>query len=74
MTGLSLTQRSPTDFGVSECDREASKMRKPFPAMDCLAMEFVLSSSDIVLKMTEKSLILVKLKEFTKHIEKLAVL
>jgi hypothetical protein len=25
MTGWSLVQRSPTDCGVSECDREASK-------------------------------------------------
>jgi hypothetical protein len=24
-TGLSLVQRSPTEYGVSECDREASK-------------------------------------------------
>jgi hypothetical protein len=24
-TGWSLVQRSPTEYGVSECDREASK-------------------------------------------------
>ena len=30
-TNLSLVQRSPTDCGVSECDREASIMRRPCP-------------------------------------------
>ena len=29
--GRSLVQRSPTDCGVSECDREASIMRRPWP-------------------------------------------
>jgi hypothetical protein len=28
-TGRSLVQRSPTECGVSECDREASKLRRP---------------------------------------------
>ena len=28
-SGLSLVQRSPTECGVFECDREASTMRKP---------------------------------------------
>jgi hypothetical protein len=28
-TGRSLVQRSPTECGVSECDREASIMRRP---------------------------------------------
>ena len=27
--GLSLVQRSPTECGVSKCDREASIMRRP---------------------------------------------
>jgi hypothetical protein len=30
-TGWSLVQRSPTECGVSECDREASTMRRPRP-------------------------------------------
>ena len=30
-TGWSLAQRSPTECGVSECDREASTMRRPWP-------------------------------------------
>ena len=29
--GWSLDQRGPTDCGVSECDREASIMRRPWP-------------------------------------------
>jgi hypothetical protein len=28
---LSLFQKSPTECGVSECDREASTMRRPSP-------------------------------------------
>jgi hypothetical protein len=28
-SGLSLVQRSPTECGVSECDREALIMRRP---------------------------------------------
>jgi hypothetical protein len=31
VTGRSLVQRSPTECGVSECDREASIMRRPWP-------------------------------------------
>jgi hypothetical protein len=30
-SGWSLIERSPTDYGVSECDREASIMRRPWP-------------------------------------------
>jgi hypothetical protein len=30
-TGLSLFQSSPTECGVSECDREASTGRRPCP-------------------------------------------
>jgi hypothetical protein len=30
-SGWSLVQRSLTDCGVSGCDREASKMRRPWP-------------------------------------------
>jgi len=31
VTGRSLVQRSLTECGVSECDLETSKMRKPRP-------------------------------------------
>jgi len=31
VSGWSLIQRSPTECGVSECDREASMMRRPWP-------------------------------------------
>ena len=37
-TGRSLVQRSPTECGVSVCDREASTMRKPLPITGCRAM------------------------------------
>jgi hypothetical protein len=33
----SLIQRIPTECGVSECDLEASIMRKPWPTMGCCA-------------------------------------
>jgi hypothetical protein len=36
-SGLSFVQRSPTECGVSECDREASIMR-PWPTRGCCAM------------------------------------
>jgi hypothetical protein len=36
-SGWSLVQRSPTECGVSECDREASIMRKPWPTGGCCA-------------------------------------
>jgi hypothetical protein len=38
-SGWSPVQRSPTESGVSECDREASIMRRPWPATGCCAME-----------------------------------
>jgi len=34
-TGRSLVQRSPTECGVSECDNEASVMRRPWPTGGC---------------------------------------
>ena len=34
----SLVQRSPTECGVSECDREVSIMRRPWPTMGCCAI------------------------------------
>jgi hypothetical protein len=36
-TGRSPVQRSATDCGVSECDREASIMRRPWPTGGCCA-------------------------------------
>jgi hypothetical protein len=33
----SLVQRIPTECGVSECDREASIMRRPWPTRGCCA-------------------------------------
>jgi hypothetical protein len=38
-TGQSVVQRSPTDCGVSERDREASIMRRPWPTGGCCATE-----------------------------------
>jgi hypothetical protein len=35
---LSLIQRSRTECGVSECDREASIMRGPWPIGGCCAI------------------------------------
>jgi hypothetical protein len=39
VSNRSLVQRSLTECGVSECDREASIMRRPWLARDCCAME-----------------------------------
>ena len=38
-TGWSLVQRSSTECGVPECDRESSIMWKPWPSRGCCAME-----------------------------------
>jgi hypothetical protein len=38
-TSWSLVQRSPTECGVSECDRGASIMRRPWHARGCCAMK-----------------------------------
>jgi hypothetical protein len=37
-SGLSLVQRDPTECGVSECDHDASVMRRPWPIKGCCAM------------------------------------
>ena len=37
-SGCSLVQRSPNDCGVSECDREASIMRRTWPTRGCCTM------------------------------------
>jgi hypothetical protein len=39
--GSSLVQRSPTDCGVSECDRAASIIRRPWHISVCRAMEYI---------------------------------
>ena len=36
-SGCSLVQKSPTECGVSECDHEATIMRRPWPTRDCYA-------------------------------------
>jgi hypothetical protein len=36
-TGRSLVQRSPTECGVSVCDRVSSTMRKSWPTGGCCA-------------------------------------
>jgi len=40
-SGRSLVQRSPTECGVSECDREASKVKRPWPTRGCGTMKIV---------------------------------
>jgi hypothetical protein len=40
-SGRSLVQISPTAFGASGCDREASIMRKLWPVWDCCALKGV---------------------------------
>ena len=37
-TGRSFVQRNPIECGVSECDREASKLRSLWPTRECRAM------------------------------------
>jgi hypothetical protein len=37
-TGRSLVQRSRTECGVSECDREASILRRPWHTKGCCAI------------------------------------
>jgi len=44
-TGWSLIQRNPTEFGVSDCDHEASTMKRPWPTRGCHAMEKTLDTS-----------------------------
>ena len=39
VTSRSLVQMSPTECGVSECDREASIMSRSWPTGGCCAME-----------------------------------
>ena len=39
VSGRSLVQRSPTECGLSECDREASMIRRSWPTRSCCALE-----------------------------------
>ena len=41
-SGWSLVQRSPTDCGVSECDHEALKMRRPWPTGGCCDLKKII--------------------------------
>ena len=46
--GWSLVQNNPTKCGVSECDREASIRRRPWPTRGCCAMKkFVISNGRV---------------------------
>ena len=38
-SGRSLVQRSPTECGVSECNRETSTMRRSWPIKSCCAVK-----------------------------------
>jgi hypothetical protein len=38
-SGSSLVQRNPAECGVSECDRETSIMRRPWPTRGCCTLE-----------------------------------
>jgi hypothetical protein len=44
-SGWSLFQRSPTECGVSECDREVSIMKRPWPTRSFCAMEIKKSTN-----------------------------
>ena len=45
--GRSLVQKSPTEWGVSECWREVSIMRMPWPNRGCCAVEKKIGSSGL---------------------------
>jgi len=49
----SLVQRSPTQCSVSECNREASVMRRPWPTRVCSAMEKEMTLCGLVLDLTQ---------------------
>jgi len=55
VSGCSLVQMSPTDRGVSECHREASIMRKPWPSGGCCAMGGGIASISFISKITSYS-------------------
>jgi hypothetical protein len=47
-TGWSLVQRSPTEYGASECDREAWTLRRLWPTRSCRAIGKSISSSEYI--------------------------
>jgi hypothetical protein len=51
VTGRSLSQWSPTERGVSECDRETSQM-KPRPTRGCSAVRktFIMAAGSLVIE------------------------
>ena len=55
--GLSLVQRSPTECGESECDREASTLNRPWPTGGCRAIKNIVTlrlcglSSTVILQL-----------------------
>jgi hypothetical protein len=46
-TGRSLVQRSPAECGASECDRDASIRKRPWPTRGCCISEKNLSVTQI---------------------------
>jgi len=57
-TGWSFVQRSPTGWGLSECDRENSIMRRLWPTGGCWAMERKITLCYIKTKQTNKQVLL----------------
>ena len=51
----SLVQKSPTECGVSEGDRVASIMRRPWPTRGCCAMEKKSTKTLVILGMLHKN-------------------
>ena len=56
LSGIGLCVRIPTKRGVSECDREASITRSPWPTRGCLAMGFspMAQNFDFIMKNKKK--------------------
>jgi len=52
-TSWSLLRRSPTECDLSECDREASMMRRPWPTGCCCATKY--STGGIILTEEDRS-------------------
>jgi hypothetical protein len=51
-SGWSPVQRSPTDYGVSGFDREASLMRRTWPTSSCCGMEIIACVLDRIRRAT----------------------
>jgi len=52
VTGRSLVQRSPTEYGVTVCDHEASTMRSLWPTGGCRAIRNTLHQLTLLCKMS----------------------